>query len=266
MKLFSFDADSDKIYVLINIFGKNFKYRKTGYAYIIKNKYWDFIFWFLRLFIKKNYHIIPMGTYCFARTATTFNKLKPRRKQGEKSCPFDLALYYNYDTILNLLDTEFKDFYKDMYFDKKRKWWCNDDLSVEMGHDSMLLELPEFKARYDKRIQNLYDYFADKKAHKYIFIATKLQISISQIEKLFNILYRYMNAKEFDVILLNQTDRENTYKRDHLYIINHNKFFKEYDDILMNWAGEIKTRRSPSAQKIYNDFTLKMIKILSKRR
>ena len=266
MKIFSFDANSDKIYILVNIFGKTFKYRKTGYSYIIKNKYWDFIFWFLRLFIKKNYHIIPMGTYCFSRTATTFNKLKRRRNQGEKSCPFDLALYDNFDSILNLLDTEFKDFYKDICFNKERKSWMSKTLSVEMGPESMLIELPEFKARYDKRIKNLYDYFADKKAHKYVLVATKLTILPEQIERLFSILQRYMNSDEFDVILLNQSDRENNYKKEHLYVINHDKFFKEYNTIYMNWAGEIKTRRSPSAQKIYNDFTLKMMKILSKRR
>ena len=99
-----------------------------------------------------------------------------------------------------------------------------------------------------------------------MLVATKLTILPEQIERLFSILQRYMNSDEFDVILLNQSDRENNYKKEHLYVINHDKFFKEYNTIYMNWAGEIKTRRSPSAQKIYNDFTLKMMKILSKRR
>ncbi|MBR1908841.1 hypothetical protein IJ818_07895 [bacterium] len=269
MNILSVDTVSDNIYALITIFGKRIKYRKSGYSYVFKNKFYDLMFYFARKTIKRPYKIIPMGTYCFSRLVTTFNKFKPSKIQGEKSCPFDFVKINDFEVILNLLEGNFNGFYDDIHhhIDKyKGETYLSAKLCADFCHDGELSQ-SDFVKRYDARIQNLYNYFNDKNFHKYLLIATPLVISENQLVRLISVLNKYMDKTEFDVILLNQSGTENTCEMENLYVINHNKFFVEYKIIKdgMNWAGDFKTRRRPEAQKIYNDFTFELIKILKSK-
>lgn len=62
-----------------------------------------------KLYEKYNhkYIIIPFGENCFPRTLTSINGIKPYRKEGELTCPFDQVcscLTDNVDLLVNNFD------------------------------------------------------------------------------------------------------------------------------------------------------------------
>lgn len=222
----------------------------------------NFYFFVRRLNIKKNYKIISLGTYCFSRVITTANKLKPRRKEGEKTCPFDLASFSDFNSIINLVDTNFFNFYNDLDKDEQ-KCWCNKNIGVIFPHDNELSK-EQFIERYNKRIENLYGYFKDENTHKFILISSSSFIEIYQIEALICVLKKYINKEDFDIILINQSDKFNKYKGENVYVINQNKNVKAFKHIAKrDWVSAIFKRTEIEALKIYIEVTNSLINIIS---
>ncbi len=222
----------------------------------------NFYFFVRRLNIKKNYKIISLGTYCFSRVITTANKLKPRRKEGEKTCPFDLASFSDFNSIINLVDTNFLNFYNDLDIDEQKRW-CNKNIGVIFPHDNELSK-EQFIERYNKRIENLYGYFKDENTHKFILISSSSFIEIYQIEALICVLKKYMNKEDFDIILINQSDKFNKYKGENVYVINQNKNVKAFKHIAeRDWVSAIFKRTEIEALKIYIEVTNSLINIIS---
>lgn len=222
----------------------------------------NFYFFVRRLNIKKSYKIISLGTYCFSRVITTANKLKPRRKEGEKTCPFDLASFSDFNSIINLVDTNFLNFYNDLDKDEQKRW-CNKNIGVIFPHDNELSK-EQFIERYNKRIENLYGYFKDENTHKFILISSSSFIEIYQIEALICVLKKYMNKEDFDIILINQSDKFNKYKGENVYVINQNKNVKAFKHIAKrDWVSAIFKRTEIEALKIYIEVTNSLINIIS---
>ena len=222
----------------------------------------NFYFFVRRLNIKKNYKIISLGTYCFSRVITTANKLKPRRCKGEKTCPFDLAAFSDFNSVINLIDTNFLNFYNDLDKDEQ-KCWCNKNIGVIFPHDNELSK-EQFIERYNKRIENLYGYFKDENTHKFILISSSSFIEIYQIEALICVLKKYMNKEDFDIILINQSDKFNKYKGENVYVINQNKNVKAFKHIAkQDWVSAIFKRTEIEALKIYIEVTNSLINIIS---
>lgn len=222
----------------------------------------NFYFFVRRLNIKKSYKIISLGTYCLSRVITTANKLKPRRKEGEKTCPFDLASFSDFNSIINLVDTNFLNFYNDLDKDEQKRW-CNKNIGVIFPHDNELSK-EQFIERYNKRIENLYGYFKDENTHKFILISSSSFIEIYQIEALICVLKKYMNKEDFDIILINQSDKFNKYKGENVYVINQNKNVKAFKHIAkQDWVSAIFKRTEIEALKIYIEVTNSLINIIS---
>lgn len=222
----------------------------------------NFYFFVRRLNIKKNYKIISLGTYCFSRVITTANKLKPRRCKGEKTCPFDLASFSDFNSVIDLVDTNFLNFYNDLDKDEQ-KCWCNKNIGVIFPHDNELSK-EQFIERYNKRIENLYGYFKDENTHKFILISSLSFIEIYQIEALICVLKKYMNKEDFDIILINQSDKFNKYKGENVYVINQNKNVKAFKHIAKrDWVSAIFKRTEIEALKIYIEVTNSLINIIS---
>ena len=222
----------------------------------------NFYFFVIRLNIKKNYKIISLGTYCFSRVITTANKLKPRRCKGEKTCPFDLASFSDFNSVIDLVDTNFLNFYNDLDKDEQ-KCWCNKNIGVIFPHDNELSK-EQFIERYNKRIENLYGYFKDENTHKFILISSLSFIEIYQIEALICVLKKYMNKEDFDIILINQSDKFNKYKGENVYVINQNKNVKAFKHIAKrDWVSAIFKRTEIEALKIYIEVTNSLINIIS---
>lgn len=243
-------------------FKDNLRYYLLSPLVQILKLFSNFYFFVRRLNIKKNYKIISLGTYCFSRVITTANKLKPRRKEGEKTCPFDLALFSDFNSIINLVDTNFLNFYNDL--DKEeQKHWCNKNIGVIFPHDNELSK-EQFIERYNKRIENLYGYFKDENTHKFILISSSSFIEIYQIEALICVLKKYMNKEDFDIILINQSDKFNKYKGENVYVINQNKNVKAFKHIAKrDWVSAIFKRTEIEALKIYIEVTNSLINIIS---
>lgn len=118
--------------------------------------------------IHQNYTIVPLGTYCLPRCITTYAKIKPSKKEGEKSFPFDLAFYNNFEMILNLIETKFENFYTNLRYDSKQKLWINDSLNAIFNHDGTL-SMEDFINRYNQRINNFFNYIAPPNSiHKFL--------------------------------------------------------------------------------------------------
>lgn len=244
------------------------------------NYYFRYWFWrLLRLFedrqysgkiatINKNYKIISLGTYCLPRVITTFCGLKPCKQDGEKSCPFDLAFFTNIDKIAELIESKFISLYDGLEYKLPEKYWTNKKLNAIFNHECTLSK-NEFIDRYNNRIKNLYDYFANKNFHKFCIIATNTEVSEAQIKNLKSVLLKFMDIEEFDIIIINQSPNFIDLKLDNVYVINQNKNCRNFSSInkegVCDWVGELRRRKKPEAQKIYNEITSELIDIIGNR-
>ncbi len=246
------------------------------------NYYFRYWFWrLLRLFedrqysgkiatINKNYKIMSLGTYCLPRVITTFCGLKPCKQDGEKSCPFDLAFFTNIDKIAELIENKFICLYDGLEYELpegfKYKCWANKKLNAIFNHEYTFSK-NELIDRYNSRIKNLYDYFANKNFHKFCIIATNTEVSESQIKNLKSVLLKFMDIEEFDIILINQSPSFIDLKLNNVYVINQNKNCRNFSSINKkgDWVGELRRRKMPEAQKIYNEITSELIDIIGNR-
>lgn len=220
--------------------------------------------------LKKQYKIIPLGTFCFSRVITTCNGLKPSKSQGELTCPFDIAFFTKLAKIAELIKTQFVTFFDDTVFNEEKQYYENLDLGAIFNHDGKLSK-SEFEEKYRNRINNFYNYLADKTTHKYFLIATRRMIKYSDIDSLFEAINVFCNKDNFNIILINQSPKniasyENKLYSKNFYLINDAENYKTFQEINKNnnWVGELKKRNSTGARKIYNACTRNLIKILSK--
>lgn len=212
---------------------------------------------------KKPYIIIPFGTYCLPRVITTLSRIKAKKAQGEKSFPFDLAFFNNIDANIDFLDNNFKDFFNNINYDKKREFYVNNEKNIVFNHDSSL-SFEDFTQRYKNRIKNLYDALSQVDKHIYILIASWETITETQVEKLKNILKRYQKDDNYDIIIINQSIDDNLLKIKNLYVINQGYNYDNFKFINKdgNWVGNLKKLKLKAAQKFYYDIVYKLLKII----
>lgn len=194
----------------------------------------------------KGFKIVCLGTYCLPRVIATVCHFKATKASGEKTCPFDLAFCWNFDAILNDLDNEFIDFFNGIEYDDIKnikvkdeicniftsklnaKFWKNDDAGYIFNHEDGF-SLEEFKDRYTKRINNLYEYIKDEEYELYFLIASFNPITNQQIERLNNIIMRYRKSNSFYNIILNQSEEKPDICSNNTHIIDcaqFNQLFK----------------------------------------
>lgn len=256
---------SDKINILGYEFTveKDSKFIKTLPVIKVLKLLSDCIFKLKVKSLQKSYVIVPLGEYCMPRVITTISGLKKRKIKGEKSFPFDLAFFRNFDKVLELLSTKFVNFYDCLDFNKE---WFNPSIDAIFNHDGNLTK-EEFIKRYDNRIKNLYDCFADKNMHKFILIASFKPIDDLQIKKLIRILKMFMPLDMFDIILVNQSPKFNNLKMKNLFVINQNHNCENFDRININgdWVTELRMRKMLEALLIYNEITSNLISFIKNK-
>lgn len=248
--------------IIIHIFGINISLKThiKYYFWKLLGVFIDFCFFLKRINLNKDYKIISLGLYCFSRVITTTNKLKPRRRKGEKSCPFDLV-FSDFDKNVDLINNNFENFFEGLEKNSDGHWF-NPKIKMLYFHDDNLSK-NEFIKRYKTRIKNLYEYFSDKSKHKFILLTTDQHINQEQITNLQNGLEKYMNKNEFDIILINKSENICNYNDDNVHIINQHKNLKQWKYISENdWVYSIKKRYFPEALKIYTEITNSMINII----
>lgn len=212
--------------------------------------------------VENSYTILSLGTYCLPRVIANFSRLKKRKGEGEKTCPFDLAFFDDFEKIIHLIKTEFKDFFDGVQYGEL---YSNPQINAVFNHDGGLTP-DEFVSVYKERIKNFYEYITNKTTHKFFVIASLNPVSEKELSELFEVLNSYMREDEFTVILINQSRQENTIRHKSLYVIEMSKYNEEWKRIDKDncWVNAIRKRNSLDAQIIYYEIVKQMISIMKK--
>ena len=209
----------------------------------------------------KNYKIIPFGNYCLPRVITTINRLKPTKKYGEKSFPFDLC-FSKFETNVKLFSENFEYFFENISFDQNKKYWINNDTNMIFNHDG-LLSLDEFKQRYKNRIGNLYDALNDKSIHIFFIVATFEEIAKLEIEKFLNLIKQFRESDTYDLIMINQSNVVLKFDFTNVHFINLERD-KSFTIINKdgNWVNELKRMKNFHARVFNYKIKTKLSKII----
>ena len=245
----------DMRFILSRIF-KNFPLVNEVWLYYLEK--FDFKYYDKHC---KNYKIIPFGNYCLPRVITTINRLKPTKKYGEKSFPFDLC-FSKFETNIELLSENFKYFFNNILFDQDKKYWINKNTNMIFNHDG-LLSLDEFKQCYKNRIDNLYSVLNDMTIHIFFIIATFEEISTPKIEKFMKVIKQFREIDTYDLIVINQSDvvLKSDFVNVHFINLTKDKSFpvinKDGD-----WVNELKEMKNLHARMFNNKIKTKLSKII----
>jgi len=103
-----------------------------------------------------SYKIVSLGCDCFARTIPTLWGLKPRKKQGEKGCPFDLS-DNPLPCVAKYLQNDFAGYFDSLdYHQQLQSWWIAKDEIVYCHEDDCDQNSREtIVRRFSDRIDNL---------------------------------------------------------------------------------------------------------------
>ena len=114
---------------------------------------------------EKRYEIVSLGYNCLPRTILTRGGIKPRKADGELSCPFDLVRHV-IPNIIHYLKTNFEDYFDDMYFEvrkrhfldfrKKGIWKKKDGTKFFHDKDCKAEDIEKLQNRIKNRINNFY--------------------------------------------------------------------------------------------------------------
>ena len=144
--------------------------------------------------------IISLGNNCLSRSFPTEWGMKPRKEYGEKSMPFDL-MWNTHKAVTFYLLVRFYSFFKNIYFDKDRKFFVRTrpfytlfNHGADLGNDFQAL-----KKRYKARIKNLYD--ALKSDNHLIFIQNS-ESGDHDINNLYEVIRFYRKKKPFTLIIM----------------------------------------------------------------
>lgn len=199
----------------------------------------------------KKFKIVCLGEYCLPRVITTFSGLKKRKIEGEKSCPFDLAFCWDFNGILDILEDDFLHFFENIEYDYflnenikvelnkifttklTAKVWKHEKSGIIFNHENYT-DKDFFIERYQKRINNLYEYLSNQDEALYLLIASFNPISELQISRLNKIIGKYHPNRHYN-ILINQSSNSINIDIDNTFVINCNeeKYVKMYQG---NWV------------------------------
>ena len=109
----------------------------------------------------------------------TTGGVKPRKKYGELSLPFDLVAI-NEKNMSRILSNKFNDFFNDLVYEPDNTFakWSNKKYNLNFNHDNTIKTKKEFVARYQKRINNLFEILKSKKI--ILFIQLKCLTNLSK--------------------------------------------------------------------------------------
>ena len=147
--------------------------------------------------------IISLGCDCFPRTFTTVAGLKPRKEEGELSMPFDLSWSTN-DALIHFINTDFKNFFDNIVFDKEKKYYFNKKYTMGFNHDMDCEDSKEgfekLVQRYKARIQNFREALNSDKFLLFVYNAPPK--SEKGCNKLYKVLKNKRKNKDFRLVIL----------------------------------------------------------------
>ncbi|MBQ4123683.1 hypothetical protein IJD44_08215 [bacterium] len=161
--------------------------------------------------VEKKYEIVSLGTYCISRTVLTRQNLKPKKVQGELSCPFDLVIH-NPKRITHYIKTDFDGYFDDLYFKKYSKcfldfrnkgiWKKEDDTWFFHDKDCKKDDKDKLIKRVSSRIENFRKIMQNEKP--IIFVQALKEEE--DIDNLYSVLRDIRGNKPFKLVIIDLKD------------------------------------------------------------
>lgn len=156
----------------------------------------------------KNYEIVSLGVNCLPRTLLTINNIKPRKIDGELSCPFDLVSHKP-ERILYYIKTDFADYFDDLFFVIRKRhffdfrnkglWQKQDNTKFFHDKDCYAADKEKLVARIKNRIKNFNTILSSERP--IIFVMTIFE-DFDGIEELYNLLRQKSKTQKLILIIL----------------------------------------------------------------
>jgi len=184
--------------------------------------------------------IIPLGQNCMPRTVLTRFKIKPAKKQGELTYPFDLAVF-GMREITKILKNDFSEFFSNLEYNGKiwikRNTADENNNCIEFHHEKNLKVKDRDKLIqiYTARIEN----FRNAVMQDNPIIFFQITSDVLEAENQYNELKRIRADKPFKFLIVNTGFSIPAVEKQDLYILNlpfpcpsYEKFWwkKEYYD------------------------------------
>ena len=146
---------------------------------------------------KAKTEIIPLGQNCIARTVLTRWKIKKRKIMGEKTYPFDLAVF-GMPEITKTLKTDFSEFFDNLEYNGE--YWLKSPNCIYFMHDKRYKEKDKEKliALYQKRIDNFRKALCEAESILFVQVLGKDE----DIKKQYLELKRLRENKPFKIAII----------------------------------------------------------------
>lgn len=155
----------------------------------------------------KTYEIVSLGVNCLPRTVLTRKNIKPRKAQGELSCPFDLVVH-SAERITYYIENDFADYFDDLSFRVRKKcfldfrqkgiWEKTDGTKFFHDKDCKVNDREKIVKRISARIDNFRKILENERP--IIFVQSVKDGE--DIENLYNVLKNKRKDKIFKLVIL----------------------------------------------------------------
>jgi|GEM_PF-2238599 len=176
------------------------------------------------------YTIISLGFHCLPRTLLTRWGVKKTKIQGEKSCPFDLAVH-PLASVCKLIENDFEDylnvdfFRKKIYHKKKgeeiivQNTKYDSRFSHTVGEAYFENNYEKIVQTYQKRIENFYNYISENNI-LFVWFGRTENSAAKELDK---IIRKKFPDLYFKIAFINQKENQRFYN--HKNIILHKACF-----------------------------------------
>ena len=214
----------------------------------------------------KKVEIISLGVNCLPRTILTRGGVKPRKADGELSCPFDLVRHY-LPNIIHYLETDFSDYFDDIHFvirkrnfldfRKRGKWRKNDGTVFYHDLDCQYYDKEKLFTRINNRIDNFHQII---KSETPILFVLNLEKDEERIPDLYKILKKICPHKKFKLLIIDFFDKTNENNTDKDIAVL--KLPLPFEDWTNGWNGKkwIKTDFGKYVEKCVSTYTERLIR------
>lgn len=173
---------------------------------------------------KKNFYV-SLGTNCFPRLKLTTYGLKAKKKQGELSCPFDLA-WTPLSSTLQILKNDFKDYLENFEFDANEQMWKNSKYNITYPHDGDI-SLEKMISRYQNRIENFRNVVMKQPKLMFVLADFNRTFNPEVLNSIFEYLVEVRSGLPFRFFVISFVDKNSPVKN--VSLLNPNIIYKEYE-------------------------------------
>ena len=142
------------------------------------------------------YRIVSLGSDCFSRTIPTLWGVKPRKRQGEPGCPFDLSTNFLSGIVRNI-EEDFANYFNTLHFNGR--FWEIARSNTVFSHENDCGPNDEntVRKRFSGRIDNFRRALADVRPALFVhhFIRGLNDATPDETARLLNRLWQLLNDK-----------------------------------------------------------------------